>query len=141
MQGSSLFMLSVSPKVLVNTCFPGRHQFHAFHSPVTCPLFPSTDTPPHQFSLLTNVGVLIPVSDTHRLCTCLCVCDKAIYNYNPLAIWYLKISWYLEYVCIQSTDTHNFPKSVPFSYFLQKKTCLMIHWIIFKNVCHPFVYS
>lgn len=134
-------MLSVSPKVLVNTCSPGRHRFHTFHSPETRPLFPSTDTPPHQFSLLTNVGVLIPVSDAHRLCTCLCVYDKATYNYNPLAIWYLKISWYLEYICIQSTDTHNFPNLYLFHISYKKRTCLMILWIIFKSVCYPFVYS
>lgn len=44
-------------------------------------------------------GVHTSGSDEHRPYICLCIIldyGKPIYNYNPLAIWYLRFSWYLK---------------------------------------------
>jgi len=45
------------------------------------------------------IGVHTSGSGEYRPYICLCIIldyDKPTYNYNPLAIWYLKFSWYLK---------------------------------------------
>lgn len=96
---SSLLTLSLSPEVLVTTkSYPREDWFHTCL--VLCfPSLPQNRVHPVNTCDSMCLGVHTSGSDECRPYICLCIIldyDKPIYNYNPLAIWYLKFSWYLK---------------------------------------------